>query len=192
MTAVPTIRQLATIGGNIHVGSPFSGILTVLYAMDATLELRSLQRSMWISFSELIQKAEKQRFLIPRGYILTRIRIPVGTWNIQIFRKIARKKSQARGSLTFCGLAKTTKGILADIRLCFGSLGNQLFRHRGFEVGILGRKLPLTEKTISLIISELNQQITPVTDRYSTAEYRRATSIRLTRWFLEEVNQKLF
>ncbi|MBN2444652.1 MAG: FAD binding domain-containing protein [Spirochaetales bacterium] len=191
LTAIPTIRQLATIGGNIYIGSPYSGILTVLYAMDSFLELRSFQKSMWVSLSELIIKTEKQRNLIPPGYILTRIRIPLGNWNHQIFKKIARKKSQAHGSLTFCGLAKTSKGILTDIRLCFGSLGNHLFRHRGFEAGMLGRKLPFNTKSIDTMISQLNQLLHPITDRYSTSEYRKTTSMRLVQWFLEELGRIL-
>lgn len=189
MTATPEIRRLATIGGNINTGSSYSGILTVLYAMDCILELRSPQQSRWVSISELIAKTNKQNRLIPPGSILTRIRIPFVNWNFQIFQKIARKKSLMHCSLNFCGLAKTNKGVLTDIRISFGALGNQLFRHRGFEVGFLGRKLPLMKKTIDTMISELGLLINPITDRYSKAEYRRTTSMRLLRWFLEEINQ---
>jgi len=188
-TATPTIRRLATIGGNIYVGASYSGILTVLYAMDSILELRSLQRSTWIPLSELILKSENQKLYIPEGYILTKIRIPSWNWNYEIFRKIARKPSQKQCSLTFCGLARTNKGILTDIRLCFGSLGNRLYRNRGLEVGFLGRKLPVQDKTIEFLLSELDRSLNPSTDRYSQAEYRLATSKKLIRWFLTEINR---
>jgi CO/xanthine dehydrogenase FAD-binding subunit len=189
MTATPGIRQLATIGGNIHVGSSYSGILSVLYAMDCILELRSPQQSRWVSISELI--SQKQNNLIPPGFILTRIRIPSVNWDYQVFKKVARKKSLFKCSLIFCGMAKTNKGILTDIRLCFGALGIKLFRHRGFEIGFLGRKLPFQNKTIDIMLSELGLLINPITDRYSKAEYRRVTSMRFLRWFLEEINQVL-
>lgn len=191
MTATPEIRRLATIGGNINIGSFYSGILTVLLAMDCILELRSLQQSRWVSISELILKTNARDNLIPPDLILTRIRIPFVNWDLQVFRKIARKKSLMHCSLTFCGLAKTNKGILTDIRMCFGALGNQLFRQRGFEVGFLGRKLPLMNKTIDTMVSELGLLLNPITDRYSKAEYRRETSMRLLKWFLEEINQTL-
>ncbi|MBN2536252.1 MAG: FAD binding domain-containing protein [Spirochaetales bacterium] len=191
MTATPEIRRLATLGGNININSSYSGILTVLFAMDCILEIRSLQQSRWISISELFLKTNKKNNLIPKDSVLTRIRIPSANWDFQVFRKIARKKSLMHCSLTFCGLAKTNKGILSDIRLCFGALGNQLFRQRGFEIKFLGRKLPFMNRTIDILLSEFGLLINPVTDRYSRAEYRRSTSIRLLKWFLEEINQML-
>jgi xanthine dehydrogenase FAD-binding subunit len=189
-TGNPSIRNCATLGGNICIASPYSNILTVLLAMDTLIELRTLLKSMWLPISHFISKQGKD--LLDKGYILTRIRIPFGNWNHQVFRKISRKKSQKFPSLSFCGLAKLNKGILTDVRFTFGALGSPIFRNRGFEAGFMGRKLPLHDRVRDLLASELTLILKPLTDRYSTAIYRRATSIRLIKWFLDELNQVLF
>jgi CO/xanthine dehydrogenase FAD-binding subunit len=189
-TGNPSIRNCATFGGNICVASSYSSILTVLLAMDALVELRTLLNSMWLPISHFISKKGKD--LLDKSYILTRIRIPFGNWNYQIFRKISRKKSQKYPSLTFCGLAKLNKGILTDIRFTFGALGSPIFSNRGFEAGFMGRKLPLKDRVRDLLASEITLILKPLNDRYSTALYRRATAIRLIKWFLDELNQVLF
>ncbi|MBN1699116.1 MAG: FAD binding domain-containing protein [Spirochaetales bacterium] len=189
-TGNPSIRNIATLGGNICIASPYSNILTVLMAMDTLIELRTQVKSMWLPISHFLSKKGKD--LIDKGYILTRIRIPFGNWNYQVFRKIGRKKSQQFPSLTFCGLARLNKGILSDVRFTFGALGSPIFSNRGFEAGFMGRKLPLQDRVRDLLSSELTLILKPQTDRYSTDLYRRATAIRLVKWFLSELNQALY
>ena len=189
LTGNPSIRNLATIGGNICVASSYSGIITTLCAMDALIELRSLSKINWIPIIYITTKEWGKDIL--GGKILTRIRIPYGKWNYQKFRKISRKKTQKYSSIISCIYANINKGILTDMRLTFGALGTGIFRNRSFEASYIGRKLPIPEKLNILLSSKLSDHIHPATDMHSTEEYRKATAIKLLKWYIEDINQTM-
>ena len=185
-TGTPSIRNLATIGGNICAASAYSTILPVLYAVDTRVEIRSIRKSYWLPLSRFILNSGKN--ILQEGDVLTRIRIPSEEWPYQCYKKITGRKTQRIASLVFCAIAETSKNVLSDIRLVYGALGPKILRNREFELKLAGRKLPLSEKEVNAFALELNNLLARVTSDYPSSVYKRETSVRLTRWFLDELN----
>jgi CO/xanthine dehydrogenase FAD-binding subunit len=186
LTSTPSIRNLATIGGNLCVASPYSTLYPSLFTLDAAVEIRNLSGARWIPISRFISRTGKS--ILRSGNLITKIRIPIGEWDIVAFEKIGRKVTEKYPSLVFAGLAKILKGVVSDIRFAFGACASVPFRSREFEIAFSGIKLPFEEKEIERILIEFEEMFHPVTDKYSTEKYRKQTASRLIRWFLDEVN----
>jgi xanthine dehydrogenase FAD-binding subunit len=187
LTSIPSVRNLATIGGNLCVASPYSTLYPALFAIDAAVEVRNLSGARWIPISRFVSRSGKAS--LKSGNLVTKIRIPTGEWDIVAFEKIGPRATEVFPSLIFAGLARIIKGVISDIRFSFGACGPIPFRSREFEIGFSGFKLPFEEKEIELTLGEFEAVYNPITDKYSTSTYRKKTASRLIRWFLAEVSR---
>ena len=184
--AVPAIRNLATLGGNVCAASPHSTSLPALYVLEASLELRSATTSRWLPVSQFIEGVG-QTARRP-GELLTRIRVPFGEWNVQLFKRYASPVDPLIPFASFCGVARISKGTLQDVRFALGSVAKTVIRQRRLESPFVGHKLPVRESELAWLTSELSSHLEPEEDGVCTQSYRRETAIRLVKWFVEELN----
>ena len=185
--ASPSIRNLSTLGGNICIASSYSDSLPSLFALDALLEIKSQTNIRWVPISQFILSAGKND--LKPGEILTRIRIPLKSLETQIFKKIRTGQFSSFATITFCGLASITKNMINDIRLSFGSVNPTVIRSRRLETPFIGHKLPLSKREVNQFLLSLKNELNPINDSISTALYRTNTSLRLAKWFLQELKE---
>lgn len=183
----PSIRNIATIGGNILQSSHISNTLPVLCALNAGLEIRNISKSRWLPSSHLISNTKDQ--ILDKDEILVRIRIPLTFWHTQVFRKITTGSDINPGELIFCGLAHIAKSIINDLRIIIGRPGEPLYGNRTLETYFIGKKTPITDKNINQLTDILNKSLEP-SDKLGQKEfYLRNTSIRLIINFLKKLKQ---
>ena len=187
VTGTPAVKNLATLGGNICAASAYSTVLPALFAMDARIEIRSVSRTSWVPVNHFVLSSGMN--ILKPGEMITRIRIPFREWFFQAYRKIASRKTQRISNLVFCGLAKTLKNVLTDVRLAYGSIGPKILRNREYEASFIGRKLPINGKDLEILTSELGNTLERLTTDNPSSVYKKKTSVRLTRWFFEELNE---
>ena len=135
------VRNMATIGGNIClVAMDCSAALT---ALDASYEFRNPQSSRWISAS---------RFAMMNGAnskeLLTRIRIPLDTWDFSAYHKFAWQGNRSRTAIF---MAKTQKNLLSDIRVIYKT--SSILRDKISESILIGKGLPLNRRIINEFIA---------------------------------------
>jgi CO/xanthine dehydrogenase FAD-binding subunit len=183
--SAPSVKNTASLGGNICTASPYSDSLVALLALEARLELRSLSASRWLSVGRFIQE-EESTDLRP-GEVLTRIRIPLGPWSVQVFRSVAASGLPTVSSVTFCGLARILKGVVQDIRFSIGSVNSKIVRDRSMETPLIGHKIPIGERDIQIVTSRLRELLDPIESPYTTELYRIETAGRMLTWFLREI-----
>jgi len=183
--SAPAIRNMATLGGNICQASPHSDSLTALVALEAQLELRSMTSTRWISVSKFIP-AQSQTDL-RRAEILTRIRIPLESWPVQVFRTSGGDPYQSL--IVFCGLANILKGVIQDIRFSIGSINPMVVRDRKLETPLIGHKLPLQDREINMVSSSLSELLIPIADTPAKGVYQTETCRRMIHWFLKGLDQ---
>ena len=145
----PAVRSLATIGGNICARDKRLTLFPVLLLLDTRAELREQGGSRWVPMTRLIDATGKLN--ISETEILTRLRIPLSDWNYQSHRRLSTGPAAHRWSLSFCGIAGISRGILTDLRFVFGSMGKVLLRNREIEAALVSRKVPLLERERSAI-----------------------------------------
>jgi CO/xanthine dehydrogenase FAD-binding subunit len=142
--AVPFVRNLATIGGNIcALGRPRT-LFPVLLALDARLEFRSQNETLFIPIGKFTT--------VPSGMILTKIRLPIFDWEVNIFKRLGPPRIFTENSASFVFLAMTEKGILSDLRIAYSN--DTVYRSRELENRLIGTRLPLSKKTMFSLLDE--------------------------------------
>lgn len=142
-TANHSIRNMATIGGNIMAHDPRLSLVAPLIALGTTLRFKTLKNSEIIPLSKFTS--------IPEDSVLTSIRVPTEDWNVAIFRRLGSSRMISDNSASFCFLAMTEKNILIDLRICFS--GPFIFQSQELETKYLGTRLPLSKSTIEDFLS---------------------------------------
>jgi len=172
--ASPPIRHMGTIGGNIVNASPAGDTLPPLYALGASLEIRSRETTRSVPISQFI--SGPGQVLIGNKELLTRIRIPKPKgFGIHHFEKIGRRKSQACAIASMAALASLSPdGLIADIRLAWGSVGPTVVTCAEAENSLRGR--PLTLQALEDAASIVRKSVAPIDDVRAGANYRRVVA----------------
>ncbi|MGN0729170.1 FAD binding domain-containing protein [Treponema sp.] len=136
------VRNIATLGGNICARDFKYTLWAPLLALNARLEIKSQNETTYIPFNKFNGLPEKQ--------ILSKIRIPLDEWEVEIFKRVGPSNTINDLSASFVFLADTQRGMIAKIRIAFA--GKTIFYSPEFENRIIGTRLPLSIKTIDSLI----------------------------------------
>ena len=173
----PAVRNLATLGGNICAEGQKLTLYAPLLALDARLEFRNQTEFFYTPFSKFTT--------IPHGFVLTKIRVPIGDWEVAIYRRVGPSNYITPQSAGFVFLADMQKDILANIRIAFA--GNIIFRSFELENRVIGTRLPLSRKTIDSLVSEAETQYTATVKDQDTFPILKAQFLNLLRYSLEQL-----
>ena len=181
----PSIRNIATLGGNILQSYTISNSLPVLCALNAGFEVRNISKSRWLPASQLITNDIAE--ILNKDEILVRIRIPLTFWHTQVFKNVSFNSSIYPSQLIFCGLAHISKNTINDLKIIIQQ--NSIFRNRNIETHFIGKKLPISEKDLNQLNISLDNTLEPVPESDEKENYLRNTTIRLIINFLKELKQ---
>ncbi len=154
-TAIPSVRNVATVGGNICAAGIKRTLFAPLLALDARLELKSQTEAKILSMSQFDQ--------VPPGFMLTRIRVPLDEWDVAVFRRVGPVYAIDESSASYTFLASTQKGLLSVLRIAF--CGAVRFRSRDLENMFAGTKLPLSDKDIQNMLEAASRIFTESVNR---------------------------
>ena len=143
----PTLRNLATLGGNLACRSRFMDSWPALACLDGLIELRDQGGATWINVNRLV--GEDGRPAFPEGGILTRLRVPIERWDAYALRKVGPRFYPAPDTAVFAFVARAEKRILADVRIAFA--GETALRSQSLEASMIGRNLPLSPREAASI-----------------------------------------
>ena len=167
------IQNRGTVGGNIANGSPAGDSLPVLAAADAVVVLRSVDGERRVP---LTQYYTGYRATVMRpDELIVAIEVPPVEGK-QWFRKVGTRAAQAISKIVMAGVRSSHP------RIAFGSVAPTVVR------------VPRTERVLALTgdIDEgagvLAEEIAPIDDIRSTAEYRLRVATNLLRRFWAETS----
>jgi CO/xanthine dehydrogenase FAD-binding subunit len=182
--ATPAVRNLATLGGNICVRSCRGDSLPALSVIDAQLELRTAGSTRWTTVGSFLN--QRGRPQLRPGEILTRIRVPLEEWDFALFRKVGGR----RRTLSFAGVARFPKGSIEVLHFCLGGLKTPVLRLPGLESRLKNASMPVSTKLIDSLLADLDAALGNEVEDSPEGRYRKATALRLFRWFMEKVNSR--
>jgi len=139
----PQLRNMATIGGNFCARDDCLDSSAVLVALDAQCEIRNAQSTRWISASRF--HSQHHRTGLKPKEILTRIKVPLDTWDYSIYKKFSEYAGQSSRVVVF--LVKAQKNILSDIRIIYKN--KTLWRDKRSESILIGKQLPLNYRIVA-------------------------------------------
>jgi CO/xanthine dehydrogenase FAD-binding subunit len=181
-----SIRNLATIGGNICTASPISDVITPLILLDAKIEVRGSSGIHWYPLLRFVQGEGKT--ILKNGEIVSIIRIPLEEWDIQNFLKLDETSSPERSVLKCAAAVKISKNSIDDLHMVFGGIDPLVLRSRELEGILIGNKLPLQSKSIDFFCLELNSLFESKGTAFLPNPYHFRTAIRFARHFLCSLN----
>jgi len=181
-TGAVATQNRGTIGGNIANASPAADSPPALLVYDAEIELVAARGARWRPLHGFYS-GYKQMDLGP-DELIRRIRLPRGQKNWRAhYRKVGTRRAQAISKVCFAGCARVENERIADIRLAFGSVAPIVFRAIETERLLRGEKI---SPAIGPAAGEkLAQEIAPIDDMRSTANYRSRVAQNLLTEFIE-------
>jgi CO/xanthine dehydrogenase FAD-binding subunit len=181
-TGAVATQNRGTIGGNIANASPAADSPAALLVYDAEIELVSARGARWRPFHGFYSGYKQMD--LRSDELIRRIRLPRAQagWR-SYYRKVGTRRAQAISKVCFAGGVHLESGRIADVRLAFGSVAPIVLRATQTERLLRGEKI---SSAVGRAASEkLAQEIAPIDDMRSTANYRRRVAQNLLREFIE-------
>ncbi len=178
------IQNRGTIGGNVMNASPAGDTLPVLLAHGAEFLIKNLEGERWVPADKFFTGYRKTA--AEEGELLARIRIPkCDTKERAVYYKIGQRSAQAISKVSMCVRARIRHGGIEWIRIALGSVGPVPVRASGTEALLKGQVL--SEGLIGRARESLADEIAPIDDLRSTAQYRKFAAGGLIVRFLRSV-----
>jgi CO/xanthine dehydrogenase FAD-binding subunit len=176
------IQNRGTLGGNIVNASPAADSPPALLVYDAELELVSAAGTRRVEYRNF-HTGYKQMDL-RADELLYRIHLPRTTNDLKTYyRKVGTRKAQAISKICFAtGARMSGSQRMSDVRIALGSVAPTVLRCTRTEE-LLRDQTP-DEATITAACAMLAQEIAPIDDMRSTAQYRLRVAANLLANFL--------
>lgn len=180
-------QSRATLGGNLVNGSPAADSSPALLAYDAEVELISVRGTRRVPYADF-HIGYKRNVMAPDELIYA-LHLPRRfAKHKQYLRKVGTRRAMAIAKVALAVTALIDRGIISEIRLGAASLGPFPMRLVQAESALLGQ--PLTAKTMQAARDALLNEVQPINDIRSTADYRRQVAANLLDEFLLELQRE--
>ena len=173
----PQIRNRATIGGNVADASPAADGATPLLALDAVVETLGPDGPRSIPIRSFFHG--KYRTELRAGELVTGFRIRTGGEVRSAFRKVGKRTALAVSCLN---IAAARRGNRIDVAVG-AAAPRSVWCEGTSEILSSG---PLTPERLCAARERLLTEISPIDDRWGTAEYKREVCARLLSALMEE------
>jgi xanthine dehydrogenase small subunit len=169
--ASPSIRNMATIGGNLANGSPSADLAVILLALGATLDLRHGPEQRTISLVEL--HIGHHLLALKPGELIVAVNIPPRPPGaICSFDKVARRRSDDVAAVNLASLGWLgADGRIADLRIAAGGVAatpKLLVSPADVLTGHIADPL-----RFAFAVQAIADVIAPIDDVHGRATYRR-------------------
>lgn len=179
LTALATapIRNMGTLGGNLCNASPAADSAPPLLVLDARVKICGLNGERMLPMTQFFK--DVNRTLVAPNEILTEIQIPpVPGGSGSAFQKISRVGADISKASVAVFLTRN-KDHCTSCRIALGSVAPVPMRVPLAEKTVIGKKFepPLLEEAGSKAADEIK----PISDLRSTAQYRKRVAVVLVK-----------
>jgi CO/xanthine dehydrogenase FAD-binding subunit len=177
-------QSRATIAGNIVNGSPAADAPPALLVYDAEIELISQRGARRIPYADF-HLGYKQSILQSDELVLA-LHLPRRfTHHEQYLRKVGTRKAMAVTKVALAATAILSDNQIKEIRIAAASLVDRPVRLVATEAALLNQ--PLSPATRAAARIALLNEVKPIDDIRSTANYRRQVGANLLDEFLNQL-----
>jgi CO/xanthine dehydrogenase FAD-binding subunit len=178
-----TIRNMATLAGNLFVPPPAGDAATALLALDAQVMLRSKKGNRGVPLAQFYTGL-MQTVLTP-DELVTQLNVPRPRGKTA-FLKFGRRHANSPAVVTVAAhLVRDARGHVSEARIALGAAGDHPLRAKLAEAALVGRTLD--PKSIADAAELAKQDAQPFSDALASEWYRRKmVGVYVTR-ALEEI-----
>jgi len=185
----PQIRNMATIGGNICSAVPSADSAPALLVLDATLSIAGPTKERSMAIADFFQDVKKNA--LDRGELLTEIQLP--TFPARTETAFVKKGRVATGDLAVVNVAvrltMATDKTCQDVRIVLGAVAPTPLRAKEAEAMLQGKEP--RDELLRQVAARASEEIRPISDVRSSAEYRKTLSRVLVERVLKETVTRL-
>jgi xanthine dehydrogenase FAD-binding subunit len=177
------IQNRGTLGGNIANASPAGDTFPPLAVYEAAVRVVSASGRRAVPFLDVF--AGPKRTSLAPGELIESVEVPFPARRPtrQLFRKVGTRAAQAISKTVAAGLLWLQRdGTVEELRFALGSMAPTVRRLREAEAYVRGRRL--TPDVVLRAGALLAEDVAPIDDVRSTAEYRLEVSRNLLVSFL--------
>jgi CO/xanthine dehydrogenase FAD-binding subunit len=175
-------QNRGTLGGNIANASPAGDSLPVLLVYDADLILVSASGERRIPY-RTFHTGYKKTLLAPDELIHSICIHRNLAGYMSYAKKVGARNAQAISKVFLASVARVSNGAIDDVRLAAGSVGPIPIRLARTELALAGQTID--NSLLETAGKIMNEEIQPIDDIRSTAEYRTAVLRNLLGEFLQ-------
>ena len=178
------IQARGTIGGNVGTSSPVGDTLPVLLALDASVEVASSRGERTVPYEDFC--TGYRTTALADDEIIVAVRIPAAAADMrQFWRKVGTRRAQSISKVAVAAAARVgDDGAVANARIGLGAVRERPIRARAAEAELIGQ-VP-SDEVADRVRDAVQQDISPIDDLRSSADYRRAVAgnvvARFVRW----------
>jgi len=183
--ANPLIRNRATVGGNLADASPAADTAPPLLALDAEVELATLDGTRRVPLVDFLVGVRKT--LRRPDELLIAVRFPLSSsGTVSHFQKVGLRRADAISVLS-AAVAVTcdAEGRCTAARIALGALAPRPLRATAAETLLIGQKL--TPAAIAEAARLAGEAARPINDIRGSADYRRQVTEVIVRRLLDKV-----
>ncbi|MEW8184143.1 MAG: xanthine dehydrogenase family protein subunit M [Candidatus Thiodiazotropha endolucinida] len=170
--ATPQIRNSATLLGNLLRASPAGDCSCAIYALGGSIVLASKQGEREVDIDDLWISYQKTERRIDELAIELRVPAP-RTGSTSAFKRLTRVNEDLAKLNVAVNLVMDTDRC-TDARIAMGCVAPTPIRLRETEKKLIGQELDGT--ALKRITASVKDEINPIDDQRSTAEYRKSVS----------------
>jgi CO/xanthine dehydrogenase FAD-binding subunit len=167
-TASWSIRNMATVGGNLFTPPPGGDVAVALLALDATVSLAGPKGERVLPLAEFFSGFMTNR-LAP-DELLVEIGVPISS-DPGTFIKFGRKRANTPAVVTIAVRLAWGSGRISAARIALGAVGPHAIRARRAEAALIGASLE--PDAIAAAAALASEECEPFTDAIATDWYRR-------------------
>jgi CO/xanthine dehydrogenase FAD-binding subunit len=164
--ASPTLRNMATVGGNLFVAQPYGDFSVCLIALDATATVSNGKVNRKAPVEDIVQKGVK------RGEIVTEISFALPAKGTFRFIKAARRALNTPSLITVAAVIPlpTKKDGISECRVALGGVVPHAARAKNVEKHLNAKNF--TPDVIKAAADAVLKDIKPFDDAFASAWYR--------------------
>jgi CO/xanthine dehydrogenase FAD-binding subunit len=176
--ASPSIRNLATVGGNLFVAQPYGDLAVALLALDAEVDVAGPDGAETRPVGAVLDAG------VPAGHVVAAVRfdIPEGSDPLShpdsrgqtpcwFYTKAMRRRLNSASIVTVAAVIEIDAGAVATARIALGGAGTRPVRASAAEAALVGR--PLEREHVEAAGAAAAEAAEPFSDAYASAWYRR-------------------
>jgi len=177
--ASPTIRNLATVAGNLFVRQPYGDLAVALLALDAEVSVEGSAGKASRPVAAVLEDGVAPRQLV------TAVAFDVpdpGRW---FYTKAMRRRQNSASIVTVAAVVLVEDGQVASARIALGGAGARPVRAVSAEAALTGR--PFDRPHVEQAAHAALDDASPFDDAYASAWYgRRVLPVHVRRALLGE------
>jgi CO/xanthine dehydrogenase FAD-binding subunit len=162
--ASPTIRNMATVGGNLFVKAPYGDLAACLIALGATATVSGGAATRAVPVETLVAEG------IGPQEIVTEVSFDLPADGAFRFVKAGRKALNAAAIVTVAAVVTVAGGKVATCRIALGGVGTCPLRATSVELALTGG--PLDRANAQVAAARAADDIAPFDDAHASAWYR--------------------